>query len=293
MTTRAAISGKLINDTNANGVEDAGDLPLRGWQIYDDADHDATLDSGERVAVTHSNGKWAFPSLPSGQYSLRLASKLGINQAVPARSKAIDVFVGRAGASKGNLFAVQSPAASGIVFNDLNGSKRQDGDEVGLAGWRVFDDVNGNGVFDGGTGAGTSTSADGRWQLPALAPGRHLIRTEGNPRWPGTVGASGYSGPLSAGDSLIADLGFRGILIQGTVFHDQDGDGLRDSAVDSAREGIVVYIDSNRNNRFDAKENCGADQLARPVCFPGPAEWHLLAARAIVRWDAPGRQLDR
>jgi hypothetical protein len=62
---------------------------------------------------------------------------------------------------------------SGNVFTDANANGKKDLAELGLAGWRVFDDVNNNGMWDSNE-ASTLTDASGNYKL-SLAGGTHIL----------------------------------------------------------------------------------------------------------------------
>ena len=66
-------------------------------------------------------------------------------------------------------------AISGTVFHDLNGDRRQDAGEGGLAGWRVFIDKNNNGKRDSGE-VSTTTDAIGTYSFPRLGAGTYVVR---------------------------------------------------------------------------------------------------------------------
>jgi len=83
----------------------------------------------------------------------------------------------------GNDVAIVTTAAiSGVIFNDLNSNHVREDAEPGLAGWIVYDDVNGNNRFDAGEPSTTTDSA-GRFTLVGLGPGVHRISEVVKPGW--------------------------------------------------------------------------------------------------------------
>ncbi len=66
-----SISGIKFQDTNGNGVRNAGEGGLAGVTIYIDANNNGVLDLGERRTVTSANGSFSFPNLGPGIYRIR------------------------------------------------------------------------------------------------------------------------------------------------------------------------------------------------------------------------------
>jgi len=64
---------------------------------------------------------------------------------------------------------------SGVLWHDPHGDGRVADDGVGLIGWTVYDDQNGNGQLDPAEQA-SLTDLDGRYVLQSLHPGTHTVR---------------------------------------------------------------------------------------------------------------------
>ena len=68
------ISGKVFNDTDGDGTQDAGELGLPNTQVYVDANSNSAFDLGETSVTTNSNGDYAFTELfDIGDYNIRTA----------------------------------------------------------------------------------------------------------------------------------------------------------------------------------------------------------------------------
>ena len=98
------IHGRKWNDTNANGVMDAGEPGLAGVTIYLDLDNNGLLDAGEPFTVTAADdpatpadetGTYAFTGLTAGIYVVREVLPAGSVQTSP-------------GNTPGRLFVVRS-----------------------------------------------------------------------------------------------------------------------------------------------------------------------------------------
>ena len=57
------ISGTKYEDTNGNGLVDAGEQGLAGWTIYIDENENDILDADEKFAITDANGNWSITGL--------------------------------------------------------------------------------------------------------------------------------------------------------------------------------------------------------------------------------------
>jgi hypothetical protein len=87
----------------------------------------------------------------------------------------------------------------GSVFNDLNANGIQDSGEVGLANFRVFIDLDGDGVLDDNEPTAHTNSA-GRFVIADVLPGTYRIRLKSKGGWMSTT-AKSFSFALSAGGS--------------------------------------------------------------------------------------------
>jgi hypothetical protein len=82
-TAGNSISGQKWNDTDTDGVKDAGEPPLAGWTVYLDANANQTLDPGEPTRVTDADGNYAFNNLLPGPYVVREVTQPGWVQTAP------------------------------------------------------------------------------------------------------------------------------------------------------------------------------------------------------------------
>lgn len=156
---------------------------------------------------------------------------------------------------------------TGRVFRDVN-RNGADNNEAGLAGVTVYADINNNGVNDSSEPTAVS-GADGSFSL-TLPPGTVNIRavTPGDfvPTTPTFVSSGG--GNIRFGFSQVVS------NITGTVFVDNDGDGIRDAG-DGGYAGVYVYADLDGDNRPDLGEPSAisAANGTYALNFPGPGTY--------------------
>ena len=77
------ISGMKFHDLNANGIKEAGEPPLAGFEIYLDLNNNGGWDSGEPKIQTASNGSYKFTNVQPGDYVVAEVSKTGWAQTFP------------------------------------------------------------------------------------------------------------------------------------------------------------------------------------------------------------------
>jgi uncharacterized protein (DUF2141 family) len=160
-------------------------------------------------------------------------------------------------------FPAGSASVSGRFFNDLNGNRKQDPGEPGLAYWQAFADINNNGVFDAGEPSGFA-DGPGNYSIHGLKPGTYIIREVRQDGWTRTTPAGVwplgyYKVTLKAGQTIAGENfgnsnpNLAKGSISGTYFNDINGDQLQDNG-EPALAGWQAYVDMNDNGVFDSGE---------------------------------------
>jgi protocatechuate 3,4-dioxygenase beta subunit len=179
-TSKAMLGNYVWNDTNGDGIQQDGEAPIAGVLV-------TLYDSGGNpvaTTVTDANGKYLFPNLEPGDYSvgfenLPAGTEFTTQEATPSGSGSdVDPLTGRTGiislaAGQVNLDVdagvrpKQTGSLGNYVWSDTNGDGVQDSNESGLGGITVT-------LFDEFTGkvVGTSvTDGNGYYLFTDLAPG--------------------------------------------------------------------------------------------------------------------------
>lgn len=71
LSNRSTISGSVFSDANTSRTRDVGEVGLRGWKIYIDANNNARFDAGESFVTTDANGDFSFKNFVAGTYIIR------------------------------------------------------------------------------------------------------------------------------------------------------------------------------------------------------------------------------
>jgi hypothetical protein len=89
------IAGYKFNDLNANGIWEAGEPNLPGWEIYVDANNNNQYDPGtDPNAVTDPNGMYFFENLPSpATYTIREVLPNGWTQTLPGSASGYEYII--------------------------------------------------------------------------------------------------------------------------------------------------------------------------------------------------------
>jgi hypothetical protein len=99
----ATISGSVFNDTNKDGVQEAGELAIAGVKVFLDTNHNGVLDAGEQFVTTDITGKFAIKGLAAGSYRLAEVVPAGKKITTPA-TKFFDIVVGVGQTASGKVF---------------------------------------------------------------------------------------------------------------------------------------------------------------------------------------------
>lgn len=252
-----SLSGTLWNDLDGNGLRGDAEPSLSGWQVYQDANNNGTLDAGERVASTDSDGLYTLSPLAYGTQTIREVVPAGWVSVAPAASS-ISVKLLNGENRTGVLFGNRENIGDirGNVWNDANGDRTRAVSEGGLADWTVYLDLNLNSQQDD-TELSTLTDATGAYSFSRLAVGNYqvtLVRQEG---WIASEGSTSSTlSVLTIGSVNTVD--FYNLVpvtgsVSGTVWSDLNSNGIQDPT-ESALAGSLVYADLNGNLTVDATE---------------------------------------
>ncbi len=218
--TSYSISGMKYNDLDGNGAND-GEPGMEGWKITlvgTTQDNEAV----QKEFTTAKDGSYRFESLLPGTYTITEVGQSGWSMTAPQEGSYSVVLVDAdvVGRDFGNH---GSWSISGANFNDLNGNKVKDGDEVALVDWNIQLAKDGNIVNV------TATGQDGSYAFKNLAPGKYTVSEVFQDGWTQTLPQGSYSVELLDADVSGKDFGNKGNLsITGKKFYDANGNGVQD-----------------------------------------------------------------
>ncbi|MBI1324880.1 hypothetical protein GC170_17075 [bacterium] len=281
-TTDGSIDGTVWNDLNFDGIRqtDPGtgeftEPGLEGWTVFIDTNGNGALDDGELSTLTDANGNYAFISLAEGDYEVTEILPEGWESSPEFDIRqTVGVFAGeRTTAGDFANVTVLNGAVSGTVWNDLNRDGIRNTNlsgaftEPGIANWQVYLDLNRNGVEDSGEPTAL-TDAGGHYVFADLQVGDYEVREILAAGWEPSLGhGDSYGVTVYSGvESIAPDFAVFNLAtvapgsINGTVWNDLDGDGVRDqdsgtgAFTDPGLPNRTVFVDLNANGVFDPTE---------------------------------------
>src|SRR5205085_974562 len=204
--------------------------------------------------ITH-----VVPNTSSNPYSVRDVVQVGWTCSSPVACAHTNV-VNNGGDVTGQDFAAYQPqTVSGTSFEDMNGNGVRDGGDPGVSGTTVWVDYNDNGVKDAGEPS-TLTDSAGHYAIPNVNAGTFKVREAARAGWTCSATAGDVHGCYrtftlsSGGMSSGNDFGsWRPASVSGSIFEDDNRNGTWD-VDEGPAAGATVFIDVNGNGTLDGGE---------------------------------------
>jgi len=193
-TNFGSISGSIFNDANHNGAKDSGESGLAGWRVYIDLNNDGVPNKNEPTVRTSSSGFYQIDDLPAGKYTVRQTRISGYAATTNESYRVTVEALGNVVKKFGNAIA---GTVRGYVFDDTNHNGVRDTGEAGLFNFRVFIDLDNDGVLDLNEPTAHTNSA-GRYEIADVLPGDYRIRLKPKGGYVSTTQKS-FGVSLSAG----------------------------------------------------------------------------------------------
>ncbi len=279
----ASIGDFVWNDLDGDGVQDGGEPGIDSVTIdlIEDTNGNGVIDVGEPVLATQTTaggGAYDFTGLTAGDYIVDVTDTGGVLTGyVLTGGTDPDPVTGLTVGQDYNDsdFGYQQTTASigDFVWDDLNGDGVQDGGEPGIDGVTIdlIEDTNGNGVIDVGEPvlATTTTAGGGAYDFTGLAAGDYIVDvTDTGGVLTGYVLTGGtdpdpVTGLAAGADYNDSDFGYQlqTASIGDFVWNDLDGDGVQDGG-EPGIDGVTIDLieDTNGNGVIDVGEPVLATQ---------------------------------
>lgn len=248
-----SVSGKVYDDRNHNGVNDANDAPIAGVKIelY-------TID-GILIATTYTdaNGQYSFGEIVAGSYKIVETQPLGYGNSTEGSSNVIPINVVADQPIINMSFGETTGQVSGLVYNDANNNGKRDSNEPPIANVTI----NLTGTDERGNSVNLTTKTDekGKYLFTNIAGGTYMV-TEiqpqnyidgaenigslgGNVQGDNSIANIILPAAASAIDYNFADIDASG-AINGHVWYDLNHNNIRESS-EEYKSGWTVNLTLN------------------------------------------------
>ena len=239
-TPAGTVTGIVFNDKNGNGIQDPGEEGLPGISV-------SIIDSntGQVIAttITDENGNYTFDNVPTGEYNVIVGE--GPEGTKPSTPTSQTITVENNSTTNVEFgFEPQEGTITGIVFDDQNGNGIQDPGENGLSGITVtITDENGNVIET------TTTDNNGNYTFENVPVGNYNVVIGEGPEGTKPSTPTSQTITVTHNTTSTVEFGFapkEGTVV-GSVFDDQNGNGIKD-VDEGGIEGITVtLVDENGN----------------------------------------------
>jgi len=159
---------------------------------------------------------------------------------------------------KGNVDSM----ITSLVVEDINSNGVKDENDEILANWRVYIDLDNSGTYNqddvGDWEPSGLTNVDGEFSIKRLIPGTYRIAEVVQSGWTPTAAISREVVVQNRKETKTRFFNFGGGNVEGTVWNDVDGDGVRAVDPDSGEflepglAGWTMFLDVNDNLTQDA-----------------------------------------
>ncbi|REL28146.1 tandem-95 repeat protein [Thalassotalea euphylliae] len=222
---KGTISGRVFDDANGNGIQDTGEDPLVGVSV-------SITERGAKNPLesktTDELGAYSFSVAANKSYIVKESDPVGFNS-ITSNERTTSVGVG--GAAVANFADIKQSVISGVAFEDLNGNKVQDLEELGLSGIKIT--LN--------NGAPITTGPGGRYQFNNVTAGTYDVASA-KPNNFVHASADIQKVTILQGQSNTANFAFVATnSVSGTVFIDYDANGEQ-GANEAGVSGVLVEL---------------------------------------------------
>jgi fibronectin type III domain protein/SdrD B-like protein len=250
----ASLAGTVWNDTDADGVRDAGETGRPGVELWCYSVPYGSGCGSTAPPASGASGAWAMGGLAPGTLQLGLEPlPEGLYPTTGGRVVAVSSHESVAGLDFGVVEGTAS--VSGVLFHDADGDGARDAGEETLPG-PDFSVCAVNDRFDLFQCA--DPDAAGAYEIGQLPPGAHTLVVRGPDGWESTPGRTVT---VSAPGQVLTgvDVGADGpsAVVHGIAWDDLDRDGTRDAGEPGLADVRICLYDGSEGGRCEWTDDTG------------------------------------
>ncbi|MEM3692890.1 MAG: SdrD B-like domain-containing protein [Candidatus Bathyarchaeia archaeon] len=241
------ISGYKWNDLNGNGVWDAGEPAIQGWEIK-------LSGPVSKTTWTDSSGYYEFGDLDMGTYTVSETLQAGWTQTYPAApgTHTVKLSKGKEEATNINFGNFQNVDIKVIKVVDADGNLDTTDDQNPKPGWTVRlykDNVQ--------VGGDQTTGSDGSYTWTDLGPGSYKVAEVVPAGWTSLDSSTDHDfGPVQSGQSYTwtfhnFKLGVKG----GYKWNDLNGNGVWDAGEPALPDWTIQLWSPGSDNIFGTADD--------------------------------------
>ncbi len=270
VSDRGSLFGHVFSDNDGDGLQGVIESDSANQTVYLDLNNNGRFDPATDLSTrTNLQGDYLFNNLAPGTYRVRIVEPAGKSISNPSPTFYTINLQPSENVQTLDFGLAPYGRIRGYVFGDNNSDGVKNGDEVNLAGRKVFIDFNGNRSLDDGEPI-AYTNVRGEYLFPSLPAGRYFVDMVVPAGQIKTTPVSGRHIVTVVPARATADVAFGVALtgeIHGRVFEDLDGNGILDPN-ESGIASVTVFLDLNKNGVLNVGEPRTVSDVAGNYVFP-------------------------
>ncbi|HEX5245208.1 MAG TPA: SdrD B-like domain-containing protein, partial [Tepidisphaeraceae bacterium] len=180
------IVGSVFDDSNGNGKRQKHEKALVGVQVYADLNGDGLFENNEPSATTDASGQYTIKGLGAGSVTVRAVPPAGWITTTSGGGLSAQLVTDTSTAKPAAIGLEQGATVTGLVLKDVKGKGHVNRKSPPMSGWRVFVDLNGDGVWQASEPSAV-TDATGSYTISGLSAGKVELRLVPQSGWKQTT----------------------------------------------------------------------------------------------------------
>ncbi len=272
-----SITGTIFQDTNHNGVQDAGEPGIPGVTVtITDQNGNPVVPPGPNTDTTDASGNFDFPGLPPGTFTITVTPPEGLSSENPQTQVTVD-----SGSTTPVVtnFPLVAGSIAGFAYVDLNGDGFKNAGEPGIPNVSIG--------LAGGPGGSAMTGADGGYFFGDLPGASYNVSAPASAAGKTRSTTSPLAVVLSAGQNATdVNFGYVPGGLSGFAYVDLNANGVKDGG-EPGIDGVTISLSgvssaTTTTSGGGAYSFAGLDAGGFSVSAPSTADGKSLATASSL-----------